>query len=72
MTPWRILRTISATIGLKSNAPARSPSRRKIRSRGSETSRRKSSTTLNTRLYGTRTPRANTNESTIQATMHSW
>ena len=58
-----------ATIGLKSIGPNCSPSRRKIRRNGFVTSRRKSSTALTGREYGSRTPNDSTQDTMIHAKM---
>ena len=67
MIPPTICSTMIATIGLRSSGPIRSGRRRKRLSHGSAMSRRKSSTAFDQREYGTRTPIAKTNDSTIQA-----
>ena len=56
-----------ATIGLRSSGPIRSGRRRKRFSHGFAVSRRKSRIALDQRVYGIRTPIANTNDTITQA-----
>ena len=60
--PPTICSTMIATIGLRSSGPSGGMKRRKIDRYGSHTSRRKSSTALDQRAYGSRPPNAKNSE----------